>query len=127
MESSQVVVARRKPLLRMSFWDKSVNVQNAGKPRFTKEEEEDATPASFLSWSDPMQLCLFWEDVRQGLQFFLRRPRLVQLGRIGADKRAQLVYVPLLTNHVAHGGNVGGTGPGPSLVFTEDTKAYRER
>ena len=64
MESSRVVGARKRLLLRMSFWDKSVIMQNADKPRYTEEEQEDATTVSFLSWSDPMQLCLFWEDVR---------------------------------------------------------------
>src|SRR6266704_186120 len=79
--------------------------------RFTLEVEENSILSSTPSLSDPMQLCPFWEEVRQDFLLFSACPVLIHLGCSNADKGAERAYVPILTKKVARRSDVGSIGP----------------
>jgi hypothetical protein len=77
----------------------------------TVEEEHDSTLRSISSRSNPMQLCVLRDDVRENLLLLLARPLLVCLGRSKTKTSAKHAYVPVLAQEVSHRSHVERSGP----------------
>ena len=79
------------------------------------------------SWSDPMQLPSFREDVCHDFLTFSACPSLVHLGCGNPDIRAERVNFPLATEKITRRSDVGSMRPRPPLIFAKGTEGYGDR